>query len=180
MNQLVILRKFSPLSTCWENLKRNIRFPKTSLEELINKFNGFEGDIVSFTEVFDPQANVYEIFNQKAASIHAKSHLALFLDKNIDSDQNLLSHELQFIGYDYGLCEENSTNFSSIFNEVIFGKEPELLDFYSSLNSNLLFPNLCIVKRYVEIHHLLSTQGRDVEWEEYLQIYKIYKFTKLV
>lgn len=89
----------------------------------------------------------------------------------------IINKNLLIVGFDYGICQENGTNYSSIFNEILFGKVSELTSFYELLNDNLLFDSEGLVNEYVSMHHKCSQEGKDVEWEEYMEVFKIYKYS---
>jgi hypothetical protein len=66
--------------------------------------------------------------------------------------------------------------YSSIFNEVLFGNLAKLNDFYNVLNSHLLFTSKDIAQKYASIHHELLENGADVENDEDMEIYNIWKY----
>ena len=80
------------------------------------------------------------------------------------------------VGYEVGVCDEEKTIFSSIYNEVLLGHLPDLIAFKEHLNSNFLFPNKAIAEKYVNLHDKLSKEGKDVEDYEEMTIYELWKF----
>ncbi|MEX0961296.1 MAG: hypothetical protein WDZ28_00355 [Simkaniaceae bacterium] len=51
MHDLVLIEKFSPASDCWPNLIRDKKILDLSVEEIINKYQGFEGELVGIIKV---------------------------------------------------------------------------------------------------------------------------------
>ena len=87
-----------------------------------------------------------------------------------------IKNQSKCVGYDIGVCDEEKTIFSSIFNEVLFGHLSELIAFKDCLNGNFLFPNKLIAEKYVNLHNLLSKEGKGVEDYEEMTIYELWKF----
>ena len=56
--------------------------------------------------------------------------------------------------------------YSSIFNEILFGKVNELRYFKNKLNEHFLFSSYDNVKEYAFIHHHLLLKGVPVEDDE--------------
>ena len=88
---------------------------------------------------------------------------------------SFLNKEAVFVGYDVGVCEEEKTVYSSIFNEILFGHLEELIFYKNLLNENFLFSHKSTAEKYVNLHDELSAQGRGVEDYEKLIIYEIWK-----
>lgn len=83
------------------------------------------------------------------------------------------------VGFDYGILEEITCTYSSIFHEVLFGKMDELVLYIDKLNEHLLFPTKDFAEDYFRTHHKLSLEGKDVEHEEYMEIYEIWKYKSI-
>ena len=79
------------------------------------------------------------------------------------------------MGYDVGVCDEEKTIFSSIFNEILFGNLDELISYKDLLNENLLFPDRSLAEKYVSLHDTLSEEGKGVEDYEKMIVYEIWK-----
>lgn len=79
-------------------------------------------------------------------------------------------------GYDIGVCEEESTIYSSIFHEILFGVVDELVTYKDFLNENFLFPDRSLAEKYVGVHNEMSAKGKDVEDYMEMTIYEIWKY----
>ena len=81
---------------------------------------------------------------------------------------------LQFLGFDYGslVCETN--NYSVIFNEVVYGRYPQLTTFASSLNEHCLLPSLEIVQSLQSARLDMIVKGADVESDEVCEPFAVY------
>ncbi|HEY5235968.1 MAG TPA: hypothetical protein VIJ14_07310, partial [Rhabdochlamydiaceae bacterium] len=61
-------------------------------------------------------------------------------------------------------------------HEIIFGYYDELVAYKDLLNENFLFPDRSIAEKYVELHDVMSAEGKDVEDYEKMIIYEIWKY----
>lgn len=68
-----------------------------------------------------------------------------------------------FVGYDVGVCVEEKTIYSSIFNKILFGHLEEQIAYKDRLNEHLLFSNRSLAGDYDKLHDALSAQGKSVE-----------------
>lgn len=166
MDKIVIINKFKLSDKVWKNLEKHHKNPEMTVEQIIDKFNGFEGKLIA---IFP--------FNKGSIKLENPSNqsLILYVRSENGNVNSFIKDQFSFIGYDFGICEE-ATNYSSIFNEVLFGSIPELTCYTKFLNHNLLFQDIHTVQEYARVHHQLSLQGKDVEWEEYMNVYKIWKY----
>ena len=89
---------------------------------------------------------------------------------------SFLKEEVILVGYDVGVCEEDKSIYSSIYNEILFGIIDELIAYKDLLNENLLFPDKLLAEKYVSLHKELSALGKDVEDYEEMIIYQIWKY----
>ena len=71
-----------------------------------------------------------------------------------------------FCGYDYGCYLSETNYFSSLFNEVIYGKYEVLRDYAKFLNEHLLLPSLDLVSRLDTSRRTLAEEGADLETED--------------
>jgi hypothetical protein len=175
MNQIILLEKQTPASSSWKNLIRKKKLNQYSVEDIVKKYNGFEGDIVfsdligkNFIDVFEEYRSLFE--NYKSENYHL-----LCVCEN--DTTVILENFFEMIGYDFGICicEEDSI-YSSIFNEILFGNVEQLISFKDCLNANLLFPNKELANKYLQLHHDLLLLNMDVEHDEDMQIYEIWKY----
>src|ERR1700733_10668771 len=169
----LLLKKFSSSSDCWKNLIQK-KSSELSVEEVIDKYQGFEGEIVRFYHVADIDSAIEKI--KKENVLRTKNNFKLLHVLSVlETTPSNLKDEAVFVGYEVGICEEGETIFSSIFNEILFGNIAELVAYRSMLNDNLLFPDRLLAEKYIHDHQNLSSQGKDVEDYFEFSIYEIWK-----
>lgn len=172
MHNIILIEKESQESPFWPNL---VKYNKTklSVEEVVKKYNGFEGDLLLYA-IFDSNHLEYLI---KCYDELSESSNCMILHILTDSSimPEFLKDKTKKVGYDVGVCDEEKTIYSSIFNEILFGYFQELIDFNVYLNENLLFPNRNLGEEYVNLHDKLSAQNKGVEDYEEMNIYEIWK-----
>lgn len=172
MHDMILIEKYSQKSPFWENL---IRFNKTSgsVEAAISQYNGFEGELLLYTDFSPSNLNDFMKFYEEIQE--STDSLLLHALTNSSQMPAFLKNKVDFIGYDVGVCDEEKTIYSSIFNEILFGNLPELINFNSALNENLLFQSRDLAEEYLNLHNELSKQNKGVEDYEELKIYEIWK-----
>lgn len=141
------------------------RIHELSVEQVVRKYQGFQGDLIASQPTF----------NEISELNSDNDTLILFIRTDSSETSPLLKELSVFVGFDVGVCEEEKTIYSSIFNEVLFGNLQELISFKDSLNEHLLFPDSFLALEYVKLHNELSAQGADVEDYEKMLIYEIWK-----
>lgn len=175
MEKIILIERYSPSSFFWPNLIKYNKLTEFSVEKILNKYQGFEGDLITFFHVNDDSLELNQI---KKNFLENKDSVNRFLFYLISGDNLapifLREHATQ-VGYDVGVCEEEKTIYSSIFNEIIFGNLEELVIWKKLLNENLLFPDKITVEKYVSLHNELSAEGKGVEDYEEMIIYEIWK-----
>ena len=175
MHDLVLIEKFSPTSDCWPNLIRDKRILDLSVEEIINKYQGFEGELVCIFKVEENRQELEKFINQSLELNKLSNCLLLHVISGSDIMLSSLRERAVFMGYDIGACDEEKTIYSSIFNEVLFGGYDQLVNYKDLLSENLLFPDKATAKKYVETHNEMSAQGKGVEDYMEMIIYEIWK-----
>ena len=175
MHDLVLIEKFSQASDCWSNLVKDKKILDLSVEDVVNKYQGFEGDLVS---IFNIEINRQELKRFIVECLELKK-LSNCLLLHVISDSELMPYcfreQAVFVGYDIGACDEEKTIYSSIFNEVLFGGYNELTAYKNLLNENLLFPDRAVAERYVDLHNEISASGKDVEDYMEMTVYEVWK-----
>ncbi len=175
MHDLVLIEKFSPSNDCWPNLIKDKKILDLSVEEIINKYQGFEGELISIFKVEENRQELKEFITQCSELKKLSSCLLLHVISGSGVMPSSLREEAVFVGYDIGACDEEKTIYSSIFNEVLFGGYDELIAYKDLLNENLLFPDKVMAERYVDLHNQMSAQGKNVEDYMEMIIYEIWK-----
>lgn len=174
MHDLVLIEKFSSVSDCWSNLVRDKQVPDLSVEEIINKYQGFEGELIS---IFKFMENGEEFKKNISQSLELKklgNCVLLHVISDFDVAPSDLSEQAVFMGYDIGACNEEKTIYSSVFNEILFGGYKELVDYNSLLNEHLLFSDKNTAEKYVDLHNQMSALGKNVEDYFEMIIYEIW------
>jgi hypothetical protein len=174
MHRLVLIER-DPLSYSWPSLIQRQKIPELSVKEVVSKYHGFEGEFVCFFEV---KENVNGFKRKMDECLKLKPLGSCFLLHVFSSPSEMpfiLEDQAIKIGYDVGVCEKESTIYSSIFHEILFGIIDELVVYKDFLNENLLFPDRSLAEKYVELHDEMSAQGKDVEDYEKMTIYEIWK-----
>jgi hypothetical protein len=175
MHDLVLIEKFSPASDCWSNLIRDNKILDLSVEEIINKYQGFEGELVSILKIEENNQAINKFINQCLELKKLGNCLLLLVISGSDAMPSYLREETIFMGYDIGACDEEKTIYSSIFNEVLFGGYEELVNYKDLLNENLLFPDKTTAEKYVDLHNQMSLEGKNVEDYMEMIIYEVWK-----
>ena len=53
MNKIILIEKDSPSCDWWPNLIKETRIPGLSVEAMVNKYQGFEGELSGGGQAFD-------------------------------------------------------------------------------------------------------------------------------
>lgn len=175
MHDLVLIEKFSPSSDCWPNLIRDKTILELSVEEIVNKYQGFEGELIDIFKVEENRKELEKFINQSLELKKLSNCSLLYVISGSDVMPPSLREQAIFVGYDIGACDEEKTIYSSIFNEVLFGGYDELVNYKNLLNENLLFSDKATAKRYVDLHNQMSAQGKNVEDYMEMIIYEVWK-----
>ena len=175
MHKLVLIERDPPSYDSWPSLIKKKRIPELSVEEVVSKYQGFEGELVCLFEI---KKNITELKAMIDECLKLKklgSCFILHVISSPDTMPSFLMDQTIKLGYDVGVCEEEKTVYSSIFHEIIFGYFDELIAYKDSLNENLLFPDRSLAEKYVSLHNEMSAHGKDVEDYEPMTIYEIWK-----
>lgn len=175
MHDLVLIEKISPSTDYWPNLIRDKKILEFSVEEIVNKYQGFEGELISIFNVKEDRQELKKFIDQCLELKKLSSCLLLHVISGSEVMPSYLREQVVFGGYDIGSCDEEKTVYSSIFNEVLFGGYDELVVYKDLLNENLLFPDKTTAKRYVDLHNEMSAEGKNVEDYMEMIIYEIWR-----
>ena len=174
MHMLILIERDPSSYGPWPSLIQKKKIPELSVQEVVSKYQGFEGELVCF---FVIQGNTPEFKKKFDEYLRLKELGSCILLHDISSPSEMpsfLKDQAIKRGYDVGVCDEEKTIYSSIFHEIIFGYFDELIAFKDLLNENFLFPDRSLAKKYVKIHDELSAQGKNVEDYEPMTIYEIW------
>ena len=174
MNKLVLIEKYLPSSIFWKNLTKDKRIKELSVEEVLDKYQGFEGELVFFQPINETDITL-SISIKKCLELKKINNCSMLYVISDNKKNNFLRKKASQIGYDVGVCEEEKTIYSSIFHEILFGHLDQLVAFKDFLNEDLLFSDRSIAEKYVKLHDELSAQGMNVEDYEPMTIYEIWK-----
>lgn len=172
---LVLIEKDTADSGCWLNLSRRNKPTGLSVEEVIKKYQGFEGDLISFFSVEDNEEEI-EINLNQMIDLKALGNCSLiYVISGFGVVPPQLRNKLIQMGYDVGVCDEEKTIYSSIYNEILFGVLDELVCYKELLNEHLLFPDMSLAQKYIGVHNEMSALGKDVEDYEEMSVYEIWR-----
>ncbi len=175
MHSLVLIEKYLSSSLFWSNLVRDKRITELSVEQVLDKYQGFEGDFVCYFQI-NKNIDLFQIKISECLRLKSLGGcLLLHVISSPDSMPSLLENQTTKIGYDVGVCDEEKTVYSSIFHEILFGHLDELVDYKRILNENLLFPDRSLAEKYVKLHDQMSAEGESVEDYEKMTIYEVWK-----
>lgn len=177
MSKVILVERYSPVSFFWENLLKWNRLTEFSVEEVIRKYQGFEGDLIFFLKDSNDFCSLEDI-KEKYKRYENFEGRSLMCVSTEEAHSSFILEKTYLVGYDVGVCEEEKTLYSSIFNEIIFGNLNELITWKNFLNENLLFSDKKLAENYLSVHNVLSIQGKSVEDYEEMKIYEIRKFTE--
>jgi hypothetical protein len=174
MHKLILIEKYLPTSFFWSNLVKDKKIQGLSVEELLEKYQGFEGELVFY---FQLNGNIELLEKNIGECLELKILGKCTLLHVIDAPNTMppsLENQVTKLGYDVGVCDEKKTIYSSIFHEILFGHHEELVVYKEQLNENFLFETQCIANKYVKMHDELSAQGKSVEDYEKMTVYEIW------
>lgn len=167
----LIIKKYNASSFFWNNLiKKTPQFFST--EEIVQNYQGFEGEVKYFS-------NLKNFEDLNGESNITSNEALLFLIRSECPSLQFIRDRSEKMGYDYGICEGEQAIYSSIFNEILFGTQVELVQYRNLLNGNLIFPSQNIAEEYAKEHHELLLRNRDVESDEDMNVYEIWKAIQL-
>lgn len=175
MHSLILIERVPSSYSSWPSLIQKKKFSKLSVQEVVSKYQGFEGELVCF---FEFKQDLIEFNKNLDYFLELKKLGGCFLLHTISNPNSMpsfMKDKATKLGYDVGVCEEEKTIYSSIFHEIIFGYFDELVDYKELLNENFLFKSHATAEEYVKTHDDLSAQGKGVEDYEKMTIYEIWK-----
>lgn len=175
MHKLVLIERDSATYRNWSSLIKFKTVPDLSVENVIDKYQGFEGNLICSYEIKEDMNNFKEVLDECLTYKKLGSCLLL----HVISEPNIMlpffkSHVVK-LGYDVGICEKERRIFSSIFHEILFANLEELAIYNGLLNENFLFARRSSAKAYIKAHDEMSAQGKDVEDYEKMMIYEVWK-----
>lgn len=176
MIKIVLTQKYSPSSYCWKNLEKKKKIQNVSLEKLLNKYQGFEGELIKLIEVNETFSEIKNEIIQCLEIYNPQTQILSYILHEENCVPQYIEEQSIFVGYEIGVCEKEKTLFSSIFNEILFGKLEQLVFFKEKLNENFLFSDKKSAEKYITLHNQLSAQGMDVEDYEKIHVLEVWKF----
>ena len=175
-SKIVYLKKISPIldKERWNRLIKRGNNLNIPLSEIIEKFSGIEGSISKLAPIKKD-----EDLNHIIESFPVELEEIFFVETLDNIDSSFIHSNLIFQGYDYGCpIKDEMDLYSSIFQEIIFGKQAELVEKKNDLNTQLLFNSFEEIIKYRDLHMTLAQHGIDVEHNECLNILKIHKIQR--
>lgn len=160
------------------------RTPSVNLthEDIFRRYRGFDGE--SWPErdhpEFDTENGLASLSSMSAVQQyidrldpHGECDLIL-VDSTVSADYEPSDVGQKFLGFDVGIFESESSHFSSILNEVIYGHEPEMRAFAALLNEALLFSTVDDARDLHALRERLLKRGADLEDCGVFHTYAVY------
>jgi hypothetical protein len=140
-------------------------------EEVFRQYRGFDGD--PWTEIDDPELQTDDGLAELGDVGLVQSFLervpnraeweAIVLVRADTDGEPLTLQGWRLAGFDLGYFRSEWSHFSVVLNEIIYGSQPELTRFISTLNEHWLLPTHALSREAAAAHALLATAGADVE-----------------
>ena len=121
MGKIFLIERYTSLSFFWSNLIKCNKLTEFSVEEILNKYQGFEGDLITLFYIKDDILELNLIKKRYSENKKSGNFFLLYLISGNNPVPFFLRGQATQVGYDVGVCEEEKTIYSSIFNEIIFG-----------------------------------------------------------
>lgn len=114
MNKIIVIKKDSKSSSFWPNLEKIKKIPELSVEQIVNRYQGFDGELISFFELPE-NADKLDLTNvvNKILLENKENSYPIFIISDSEEDFSYLNKGIQKVGYDVGFCEEDATLYSS-------------------------------------------------------------------
>jgi len=176
MIKIILVKRYDDSDLLWSNLVKTLKVPNFTVKEVLKKYQGFEGDFLNLFDLNDDSKANSEVISQSSKIKNENNCLMYFVISDFEQVSALIEKEAVKVGYDVGVCEEDATPYSSIFNEILFGNLNELIEYRKKLNEHFLFESYDIAVSYVDLHNELSLKGKGVEDYQSMQIYEMWKY----
>ena len=134
---------------------------------ILNTYLGFEGNYIHHLNNDDVD------LRRVLSGYHGNRNLKILQIEELSVNKPKFLPNFHFIGYEFGSLCEDYDSYSSIFNEILFGKIKSLTKFSLKLNKYGIFDSCHDVLEYKRAHVLATQAGLDVEHEDILNIYQI-------
>ena len=118
MHQIILIEKDSPEYHKWPSLIKNNQITNFSVDQVRNKYQGFEGELICISTVPKDEKIIKTIIEQYASLMGSENSLLLHTISDNETMPIFLQKEALFLGYDVGVCDEERSIYSSIFYEV--------------------------------------------------------------
>ncbi|MFI5344191.1 MAG: hypothetical protein ACHQUC_08225 [Chlamydiales bacterium] len=175
MNKIILIERDASIYASWKNLLRKKRVRDLSVEEVVRKYKGFEGEIIELYEIKENDNDLKKEVEELSKLKNLGICFLLFISSNSKIIPPYVELNGVKLGYDVGVCaEEEDEIYSSIFHEILFGIVEELIEFKEMLNDNFLFSYKSIAEKYLKVHNEMSIRGKDVEDYMPMVIYEIW------
>lgn len=172
---LALIERYSKSSFYWPNLVKQKKIPNLSVEQILQQYQGFEGELIAYFPKISDEKELEESIS-KCLKIKDGNPLfvMLLINSNLDTEFPIDQKKFFIMGYDVGIFGEQI--YSSIFNEIIFGYFEKLIEYKKFLNEHYLFFDHSLTSKYLELHNKMSEQGKGVEDYQKMNIYQIWKY----
>jgi hypothetical protein len=171
MYKILLNKRYSKNSPYFKDSTRK------QLSILLQQYLGFEGECQQFTECNDLREAKIQIEKyRKEIDFSTRIEFAILICIEIDKkEKSIKLDNCSLVGYDYGILLDKYELYSSVLQEILFGHIDELMLFKDQLNNNYLFSTFEKAEQFAQKHHQLLLEGKDVEIEDDMKIYQIWK-----
>ncbi|HEY5235966.1 MAG TPA: hypothetical protein VIJ14_07300, partial [Rhabdochlamydiaceae bacterium] len=104
MHNIILIERNPPSYASWPSLKQKKRIPELSVEEVISKYQGFEGELVCFFEVKEGVTEFKKTMDEFLKLKQLGSCFLLHVLSGSSEMPSLLKDQAIKMGYDVGVC----------------------------------------------------------------------------
>jgi hypothetical protein len=178
---LLVIRRVNYFSDSRYGAKERLSSINLSHEEIIKCYRGIEGEPWPIRDEFTANniskgivplsmlPNVIEYY--RSASMSCLCDLICIVINQGPDELIKAFNNFIFCGFDYGIYESEGNCFSSVFNEIIYGKYEELRQFGEHLNSALLLPNEDLLVDFCKSRNRMVQLGADLETTDHAEAF---------
>jgi len=119
MNKFILIQRYLPSSFFWANMVASNKVLGLTVEQVIKKYQGFEGDLIGYFPIKNNDHELNDIINNCSEEIKSTNNLMFYVHSDFVEEVPLtIKNQSKCVGYDVGVCDEEKTIFSSIPNVI--------------------------------------------------------------
>jgi hypothetical protein len=177
MHELILIEKFPNYSDYFPNLAGNKTIPNFPEEEMVNKYQGFDGEFSSLFFTVKDKDELNKII-ERCLRAKVSDYLLLYAISSPGSIHTQFQKKGVLMGFDVGVHASEKAIYSSIYNEILFGIINELISYKETLNEHLLFSDRHIAEKYLNALNEISSKREYIKDLGEMKIYEIWKEVK--